>query len=692
MTLLDELFADDDVHRIAKALTADFSWLTAMPPRLENGDPGQPALPPAGALGIFLGARAMIRSQPGEGAWAFIEAALAAYAVAHPRGHRMYVRHSALGDALSSYPNLRIVVVEALLSARQWQDAATALCDLQRTVRPHDILPDTFTEEALGPLAGLASGHPLGPVTLPTPSSAIDWTHARLRELVEAGRLDETREITWWAYAEYLVTALKAGATDAAEAFVDARAKTSWPIENSHHYSFNAICVLSHAGRIDDAVTAIRELVRRGYEMLWRFDRARAENMWWTNKMGQLDWLAPLEGVPAFEEVKARYMTSRPRMGEGPQPGPFASIEETELLGRAGKRCALTRKLIAPGDPIFRLRPFRGGGDDPQIVDKAAFEASPLAEWHCKHVSDGYDPADFAPYSPTHAGQFFDAPAASAFLFDLIEGAAFDVDAFIACIARPVVHPMRFEWIRDKFDYWPSSEDGPQVNDAHAGDYVGLTWIMLRCGFGPAILQRLAEIDKATADPIFAMLATFDRDDCRQAAAAHFGLDSLPDMIDTTFKSHLSLDDILKLADFGGSNPRFADAMARALSTYNLHLYSNSHPQVNWYLDGLRHYATAKGARLAFFLIDTPERLPVLQTMLARGWLVKGVGLGGYDGYENTGHFLYQAAVMNRLRQAPEDLPFWLETPWIEHYVRGPTMRDVRKAVAAYSKRKQPRV
>ncbi|WJH39395.1 hypothetical protein N7E02_21515 [Aliirhizobium terrae] len=657
MTLLEGLLADGDDRRIAGALTVDFAWLTSMSPRLEGGKADQPALPPQGALGIFLGARALIRSAPGDEAWVFIEAALAAYAAAHLRGHRMYVRHSALGDALSSYPNLRIIVVEALLSARQWQDAATALRDLQKAAKPHDLLPDTFTEDALGLLAALAADHRLGPVTLPNVPSAIDWTYAMLHELVEPSRLDETREITWWAYAEYLVAALKAGRTAEAASFVDARAQAAWPIENRQHYSFNAICALSHAGRIDDAVAGIRDLVRRGYDMLWRFDRDRAEAMWWTKKMGQLDWLAPLEDVAAYQEVNARYMTPRPRSNDGPQPEPFASVEETQLSGRAGKRCALSRKLIAPGDAIYRVRPFRGGGDDAHIVAKAAFEASPLMEWYGKHVGDGYVPADFRPSAPTHAGQFFDAPAAAAFLFDLIEGAAFDVDAFIACIARPKVFPMRFEWIRGKFDYLHCPEDGPHVNDAHAGDYVNLTWIMLRCGFGPEILRRLSEIDRAIADPIFAMLATFDRGDCRKAAAAHFGLDTLPELIDIAFQSRLSLDDVLTLAGFGEDNPRFAEAMSQALATYNLHIYSNTHPQVDWYLDGLQHYALAKGARLAFFLIHTPERLPVLQTMLAEGWLVKGVGAGGYDGYENSGHTLFQAAVANRLRQAPDTLP-----------------------------------
>ena len=38
----------------------------------------------------------------------------------------------------------------------------------------------------------------------------------------------------------------------------------------------------------------------------------------------------------------------------------------------------------------------------------------------------------------------------------------------------------------------------------------------------------------------------------------------------------------------------------------------------------------------------------MLGTMLAHEWLPEGVGLGGYDAYDNAASFYYRAAVLNR--------------------------------------------
>ncbi|WP_375465485.1 hypothetical protein, partial [uncultured Methylobacterium sp.] len=178
-----------------------------------------------------------------------------------------------------------------------------------------------------------------------------------------------------------------------------------------------------------------------------------------------------------------------------------------------------------------------------------------------------------------------------------------------------------------------------------------------------------------------------DRSDCRAASAAHFGLPALPAVMAVAFQGRLSLDDILRVAAFGRDEPRFADALARALAAYNLHIYATVRLQADWYLEDLERYALARGCRLVFFLIHRPERMPMLATMLEKRWLVGGVGLGGYDEILNTGHALFQAAAMNRLLHAPEDLAFWLETPWIARYVDAPTRRTVGRHVAAYRKR-----
>lgn len=120
---------------IAGALTRNFDWLISLPPLQTAGSFPRPMLPPLGALGIFLGMRALMRSGQASEAWPFLEEAVAAYVSRHTTsGHRPYARQAVLRDALSDYDNLRIVTVEALMATGQTTEAAGALLGLTREV------------------------------------------------------------------------------------------------------------------------------------------------------------------------------------------------------------------------------------------------------------------------------------------------------------------------------------------------------------------------------------------------------------------------------------------------------------------------------------------------------------------------------------------------------------------------------
>ncbi|WP_419898147.1 hypothetical protein [Roseomonas sp. USHLN139] len=654
-----------------EALTENLDWLTALPPALEGGDAERPRLPPEGALGLFLGARVLLRGGRGAEAWDWIEAAIEAYARAHPPGHRYHVWGSALGNALGGCNNLRLVVVEALIAGGRWAEAAQAMADLSAAALRHDSPPH------LDP--ALLREHPLGPLW-----HDLDWQMAQLCQLCAPGRLDPRKATTWSLRADFLIVALKTGATDEARAFVERHAVEAWPVEDRSHYGFNALCVLAHTAPEAQAVAAARELVRRGYDLLWRFDRAAVEQMPWTRATGQLDWLAPLEASAGFAALRAVQLGPAPAAIATPRPGPFKSIRRDTLGGKARKRCALSRRLIAPGEPVVRFRLFHEQVQDaPTIAAAEAFEASELAPWRDRHEADNYAPADFA--RPRHRGArpSLDAPAAAAFLFDLGEGAAFDAAAFLELITTAPVNPMRFYWLQGRAQREAAPPDGFWCNDAHAGDYVSLTWMMLRSGRGEEILERLRGWPTERADPVMAMLATFDRPALRAAAAAHFAAPDLPDVLSLIFQSRHGLKDVLRISAFGRDQPRFAAAMAAAMARWNLHLYSNGHPQVDWYLQDLEHYSVAHGTRLAWLFIEAPERLPVLARMLETGWLPTGVGAGGYDGYSNTSHALFRAAAMNRALLAPEEVAYWLETEWITRLIHAPVLREVQKQTAA---------
>ena len=224
------------------------------------------------------------------------------------------------------------------------------------------------------------------------------------------------------------------------------------------------------------------------------------------------------------------------------------------------------------------------------------------------------------------------------------------------------------------------------MNDSLAGEFVNICWVAMQCGYADDIFTQLAQEPLEVADPIYAMLATFERPDCRQAAAAHFGLPELPDIMAQAFKSRLSLDSLLAVADFGLNQPRFAQALAVALSRYNLHLYSNYHPQVDWYLQGLEHYSKGKGGQLLYFFIHIPQYIPVLFAMLERGVLPDGISVKAYDAYDNTVNFFHHAAVMHCMLYAPDKLSYWLEAKGIERLLLGAPLRETKRHVAACQK------
>jgi len=88
--------------------------------------------------------------------------------------------------------------------------------------------------------------------------------------------------------------------------------------------------------------------------------------------------LKPIEETPAYkaflEEIRS---TELPK--HDPTAHPLCAVRDGVLGGNKKKRCWLTRKLIAPGDPIVRMRRLfdHDSHDDFDIVDKATFKASP---------------------------------------------------------------------------------------------------------------------------------------------------------------------------------------------------------------------------------------------------------------------------------------------------------------------------
>ncbi len=577
-------------------------------------------------------------------------------------------------------------VVDVLIAAKRWAEAARAINAINEAASK-EVSP-TFDPAIVANGTAMNGGDSLLPLD-------EDWLFARRSAVIASGSLDERRTYAWRLYADHLLSALRRGSLDEALALVAAKAEAARRICDAGHetgnYHFNVLCVLAHAGRTEEAVAAARELVRRGYWGLWRLARDAADKQGWVEASGQRDWLASLEDAPAYQAFRARTFDPPYDVSGAVVPGPFRSLHRGTLGGKARKRCKVSGRLITPGEPVVRFRLYHGvQPDEPHLAAQDAFEASAMAPWRDKHECDGYALSDFARVRRRLSAHRFEHPDVARFVFDAAEGAPFDSDSFLDLVAQPDVLPMRFTWLGEH-GAEDAPPDGPSVNDAQAGEFVNLAVLALRCGHGPALFARLAERSREEADPVMAMLATLGCADCRAAAARHFDVPDLPAAMDTVFTARPTLNDMLRLADYGRDQPRFAEALAGALARYNLHIYSNGQPQADWWLQDLEHYAYAKCCQLLYLFASCPERVPVLATAIERRLLVDGVRLRGFDGYDNASAFFWRTAVTNRMLHAPDELPRWLDEPWMSCRVRGATWREAKRQVAAFQKGHQAR-
>ncbi len=579
-------------------------------------------------------------------------------------------------------PASQPALVDELIAAERWSEAARALNNLAEAASGEARSTCAMSAAPVSGTVADGHGNPL--------QFDETWLFTRRSVVIASGSLNERRTYAWRLYADHLLAALRRDALAEALALVAAKAEAARRICDAGHetgnYHFNVLCVLAHAGRTADAVAAARELVRRGYWGLWRLARDAADRHGWVEASGQRDWLASLEDAPAYRAFRAHYIDPPYDVSGTVVPGPFRSLHRGTLGGKARKRCKVSGRLITPGEPVVRFRLYHGPqSDEPHLAAQDAFEASAMAPWCDKHERDGYALSDLARVRRRLSAHRFEHPDVARFVFDAAEGTPFDPDSFLHLVAQPDVLPMRFTWVGEH-GAEDAPPDGPNVNDAQAGEFVNLLVLALRCGHGPALFARLAERSREEADPMMAMLATLGRADCRAAAAKHFGLPDLPAVMDTAFTARPTPDDMLRLADYGRDQPRFAEALGGALARYNLHIYSNGQPQADWWLQDLEHYAYAKCCQLLYLFASCPWHVPVLADVIERRQLVDGVRLRGFDGYDNASAFFWRTAVTNRMLHAPNELPRWLDDPWMARRVCGATLREAKRQVAAYQK------
>lgn len=618
---------------------------------------GGQTLPQLVGLAPALIAEVLVRQGHGEAVITGLTRFADLFTPAHSQGQGL---HSYF---LPNFPYLYKPLIDLALTARD-QDLVVDLIDKCRGVR-RTMSPATHLAD---PLVAALLAHPKA-AHLGALDVSPAWMMERQEQAMALGPMDQRLARIQDFQALLLESALLAERPERVEAFVDAtlplymRAKS---IDTSH-FEFNAICVLAALGRLDEALANARELVRRGYALPWRFDLERAKEMGWTQDMRQNEWLGPLAATAAYQDFVRIDIIRRPARDENdPADNPLSFAREDTLGGKTRKRCFVSRKFIEPGAEVVRIRRLfeRASDGDFEIAAKGAFEASPWQTVREQFERNAVPLRALFPHAYTRDADWHD-PEIATFHYDIgRDEAAFDMARAIALIAEAEPPPIEFTWSKgaDQSNRWAAFD--PLAGANGHGDAVNLTWRLIRAGHRDDILRRATSLAPDKADKVFAMLATFADDALRRGAGEHFAAPALPELMARTFASRPSLDDHLALADFASRQPRFRAGLVAAMRGYGLHLYSNYRPTVDWFLQGLEHYALAGGSRLLSALIHHPQDDPILATALEKMWLPDRAG-GSIDAYGNTRRFYLRVALFHLALHAPDRLDAWLDLPWL---------------------------
>lgn len=519
------------------------------------------------------------------------------------------------------------------------------------------------------------------------------WLLDRHERATGLGALDRTLAEVQEFYAGYVETALLAEMPERALPLIEGELEwyLSCSVIDTSHFGFNAICVLATLGRFEEALSSAKRLVRRGYHLAWRFSLDSARGMAWTQKMRQNEWLAKLAETPAYKRFLDEDLPAA-LLGEGPQFNPLCLVKDGIWSGKKDRRCVLSRKPIKPGEPVVRFRKlfFRSSDGGLEMAAREAFEASPWQEAREQFENDAIPIKLLFPRNATVDAGLDDAPYIHSIAYDLARNpGSLDIGQVVATIAEHAPPAISYSWEKGNgLDRWVPAFP-PFAGARGHGDAVNLSWRLIKAGFREPIVEAAKELPMVQADKLFAMLATFDDPRLRQAAARHFGLPDLPEIMDVTFKDRLSLGDHDVLASFGAENPRYRAGITAAMQAYGLHIYSNYRPTADWFLAGLEHYGNAGGSALLYLLIDHPQDDPVLDTVIETGWL-PDKDRNSSDEYPNARPFYVRAALLHLARHKPDLLAAWLAPEavarWSDMAYDRETFRLLKRRIGAASR------
>ncbi len=570
--------------------------------------------------------------------------------------HRYYVHGGNLGDLLGAFPSLHVPLAAALMTAESQGEAAHELRRLYSSFHRHrTVAAVSASHEALAKHPAFADYGPISPGPHWLLEKYLAVRALDPPDLEHEGWVDFDEELTGLA----LETARFADASIVFDEHLAAADRlVRW---NGAHLGFHCVCYLAALERPDEAVALAKEIIRHGYRLVWRFlpDRPHKD---WTSVCRQDEWLGRIAETNVFRAFIKDYVIWR----EPPDYDLPCLLEESVLGGGKPKKCRLTKRSIQPGEAIIRMIRLHDRASEPrEICHPAAFDSAPW-DWLAHDFREYRAPLEtlFDLRRRAH----IDDPDICVFFKDIArDPRAFDIERAAAVIASEGPKPIRFSWRKGGKNAPAAMGFTPFSQDRGHGDAVNLVWRIVRAGHSKPLMKSVSALSEGRADMVFAMLACFDEPHLREQAARHFECPQLPEIMTLVFKSPLNLQDHLRIAAFGRDHSRFRIAIAKAMQRYALNLYSNYHPDTDWYLQGLQNFTYAHGCQLLYFLIHHPEGNPVLDTCVRNAWLPSGVGSGGYDAYDNASGFYHRAATLYLALTSPEKLADWLQQDWMGH-------------------------
>ena len=493
------------------------------------------------------------------------------------------------------------------------------------------------------------------------------WVVGQQEKVMSLGLMDDRLESVRKFESLFLQNALDAQIPDHALPLINEKIDRylGCPIRDRQHFMFNAVCVLAAIGDHDRALGLAKALVRQGYRLKFRFFVDPTKDDVWNRETRQHEWLADLSKTASYQmfldglKIDAVSDTD-------PDQTTFAFLQTGTYSGKAKKRCELTKTLIEPGAEVVRIRRLFGERVE-QEIRLAAATAFERGGWARRKREFDENEVPLTHIFSRHHSHDWDSPSIAAFAYDVSqEPGSFELGRAVQLVADHQPPPVCRTWYTDR--HQRHQEDFQAFEGAGGyGDAVNLTWRLVKAGHAEAFMQLARKLPAEKADKVFAMLGTFALPAFRAGAQSHFDLEELPDIMALVFKGRLTVEDHLRVADFGHENPRYRAALLTAMHAYGLHLYSNSQPTVDWFLQGLDHFSLAKGCHLLFFFIHHVEEEEILSTMVETGWLPDSAGGGGAgDIYDNSSHFHIRTVLFHLALYHPERVKPWIDRALIQ--------------------------